>query len=200
LKSHFARFKIITIQPAAVPDAADRPASAAAFFDSAISVWSQREPAIGPGEQSPQPRLDVQSVPGGNAVGDRFEVNILPTYERLDRNFTISPGITFPIGNEYTFRRYRVQLQTANRRVIAVSPTIEEGSFYSGDRRKVAIDVTVRARPGVIVYLSGEWNRIQLAEGRFETRLFRVVPELQFSPWLSLVNTIQYDSVSAVVG
>ena len=47
---------------------------------------------------------------------------------------------------------------------------------------------------------SGEWNRIQLAEGRFETRLFRVVPELQFSPWLSLVNNIQYDSVSAELG
>jgi len=91
-------------------------------------------------------------------------------------------------------------LQTTNRRVIAVSPTIEEGNFYSGDRRKVALDVTVRARPGVIVYLSGEWNRIQLAEGRFETRLFRVVPELQFSPWLSLVNNIQYDSVSAELG
>ena len=26
------------------------------------------------------------------------------------------------------------------------------------------------------------------------------MPEPQFSPWLSLVNTIQYDSVSAVVG
>jgi len=47
---------------------------------------------------------------------------------------------------------------------------------------------------------SGEWNRVQLAAGRFETRLFRVVPELQFSPWLSLVNNIQYDSVSAEVG
>jgi hypothetical protein len=132
--------------------------------------------------------------------GDRFEVNVLPTYERLDRHFTISPGITLPIGNEYSFTRYRIQLQTANRRVIAVSPTIEEGNFYSGERRKVALDLTVRARPGVIVYMSGEWNRIELAEGRFETRLFRVVPELQFSPWLSLVNNIQYASVSSEVG
>ena len=132
--------------------------------------------------------------------GDRFEVNIIPTYERLDRNFTIRPGTTLPIGNEYNFTRYRIQLQTANRRVIAVTPTIEEGGFYSGDRRRVALDLTVRARPGLIVYMSGEWNRIQLAEGRFETRLFRVVPELQFSPWLSLVNNIQYDSVSAALG
>ena len=30
--------------------------------------------------------------------------------------------------------------------------------------------------------------------------MFRATPELQFSQWVSLVNTIQYDSVSAVLG
>lgn len=64
----------------------------------------------------------------------------------------------------------------------------------------MASDITVRARPGVIVYLSSEWNRVNLPEGRFETRLFRATPELQFSQWISVVNSIQYDSVSRVLG
>ncbi len=135
---------------------------------------------------------------------DFVQVHVLPTYERLNSNFTlnISPGksITLPVGNEYSFTRYRIDAQTANRRVIAVQPSIEGGSFYSGDRRRVALNVAVRARPGVIVYVGGEWNRVHLAEGSFQTRVFRLVPELQFSPWISVVNNIQYDSVSAVVG
>ena len=52
----------------------------------------------------------------------------------------------------------------------------------------------------MIIYTSAEWNRVELEEGRFETRLFRVIPELQFSPWVSWVNNIQYDTQSAVLG
>ena len=131
---------------------------------------------------------------------DSFSVFVIPEYERLNRNFTIYPGITLPIGSEYSFLRYRVTATTANRRLIAVSPTIEWGDFYSGTRQQYLADVTIRTRPGVIVYLSGEYNRVNLKEGKFDTTLFRATPELQFSQWVSFVNTIQYDSLSAVLG
>ena len=132
---------------------------------------------------------------------DSFEFRILPkTYELLERNFSIAPGIVLPIGNEYTYSRYRLQMRTAGRRVIVMKPALEWGKFYSGDRRTVSIDLTLNARPGVIMYFSGEWNRVRLAEGHFNTRLYRLTPEVQLSPWISLVNTVQYDSVSNVLG
>jgi hypothetical protein len=62
------------------------------------------------------------------------------------------------------------------------------------------VNVTLRARPGVIVYLSGEWNRVALREGRFTTRLYRLVGETQFSPFMSLVNDVQFDTQSSVLG
>ena len=96
--------------------------------------------------------------------------------------------------------RYRVQGSTASRRVVSVAPAVEWGGFYSGTRLRVASDLNIRARPGLIVYLSGEWNRVRLAEGAFETRLFRVIGETQFSPWIALVNNVQYDTQSAVLG
>ena len=64
----------------------------------------------------------------------------------------------------------------------------------------MAVDLNVRAHPGLIFYLSSEWNRIDLAEGRFYTRLFRGIAETQFSPWLSLVNNVQFDTQSSVLG
>jgi hypothetical protein len=41
---------------------------------------------------------------------------------------------------------------------------------------------------------------VSLREGGFKTRLHRVVADTQFSPFMYLVNTVQYDSVSRVLG
>jgi len=125
---------------------------------------------------------------------------VIPEYERLDRPFNIYPGVTLPVGSEYNFVRYRLTFQTANRRMVALNPTVEWGDFYSGTRQQVLTNLTVRARPGVIIYLSHEWNRVNLPEGRFETRLYSVTPEWQFNQWVSSVNTFQYDSISALLG
>ncbi len=144
--------------------------------------------------------MDLTLINVATHSQDSFQVRVLPTYEQLESNFKISPGITLPVGSDYSYTRYRLQVSTAQRRVIAFSPTLELGSFYDGTRTRVAAELNVRLRPGVIIYTSGEWNSVHLAKGRFQTRLFRVVPELQFSPWIAWVNNIQYDTQSAVIG
>lgn len=131
---------------------------------------------------------------------DSFSLLLSTRNERLERPFTIRRGITLPVGSEYTYSRLRGTWQTANRRTIAFSGRVETGEFYSGTRSEVATSLTVRISPGYIVYLTGEWNRINLDEGKFTTRLYRVVAETQFTPFVSLVNNVQYDTVSAVAG
>ena len=131
---------------------------------------------------------------------DSFNAMMIVDHERLERDFRIYPGIALPAGGEYDFVRYRVGFNTAQRRLVSFNPTFEFGRFYSGTRRQMSANLNVRLRPGVMVYMSQEWNRVELAEGTFETTLFRMTPELQFSQWSSLVNTIQYDSVSKVLG
>jgi uncharacterized protein DUF5916 len=131
---------------------------------------------------------------------DSFAVHVLPSYERLDRDFTISPGITLPVGSEYSYTRFQLTAQTAQRRTVAVNPTYEFGDFYDGTRRRFALNLNLRLRPGVIIYTTGEWNHVDLSQGSFDTRLYRIVPELQFSPWIAWVNNIQYDTQSSVVG
>ena len=84
--------------------------------------------------------------------------------------------------------------------MLAISPTYEFGTFYDGTRRRTAINFNLRLRPGVIIYTTGEWNHVDLAQGSFNTRLYRIVPELQFSPWIAWVNNIQYDTQSSIVG
>lgn len=84
--------------------------------------------------------------------------------------------------------------------MLALGGRIEVGNFYSGSRVERVANLTFRVRPGLIVYTTGEWNRITLPEGEFDTRLYRFVLETQPSPFVSVVNNIQYDSQSAVVG
>ena len=127
-----------------------------------------------------------------------FEVST--TRERLDAPFAISPGITLPVGSEYVFERYLVRGQTAGRRTLALEGHYSWGGFYSGTRNETVLNLTLRMRPGSIVYLTGEWNAIDLAEGSFTTRLYRVVGETQFTPFIALVNNFQFDSQSAVLG
>ena len=131
---------------------------------------------------------------------DNFEVHVTPSFERLERDFEIHPGIILPTGSEYHFTRYRVSLSSASNRFLATRVRVELGNFFSGSRREFSVNLSIRPRPGVVVRLESEWNRINLEEGRFQTRLYRIVADTQFSPWIQLANKIQYDSVSRVVG
>jgi hypothetical protein len=131
---------------------------------------------------------------------ERFSLEVIPTYERLERTFEISPGIELPAGTDYDFVRYRATFNTANRRIFAIQGKLEAGTFFSGTRKQVGARVGFRPRPGVTVNFDNEWNRISLNEGRFDTFLHRLVVDTQFSPWLYLVNYVQYDSVSDLMG
>jgi hypothetical protein len=132
--------------------------------------------------------------------GDTAEFGVVPTYERLDEDFTISPGVTLPAGGEYNFVRYRLSASTANKRLVAMAPRIEWGTFMSGTRRELIAAMGLRPRTGVTLSLSYEFNDVDLAEGAFQTKLYRLVADTQFSPFMYLVNNIQFDSVSRVLG
>ena len=131
---------------------------------------------------------------------DHLRIHVVPTYEFLEEKFPIAPGVTLPVGHHYSFTRYRVEGNTADRRLLSVRPRVEWGDFYSGERLEVNMSLSVRPRPGLLFTLANEWNRVSLTEGQFYTRLYRFVSETQFSPFISLVNHVQYETQTAVLG
>jgi len=144
--------------------------------------------------------IDITALQIDTHADDSIQVQVIPTYELVEEDFLIAPGVTLPVGREYSFTRYRIQGSTANRRPIAVSPQVEWGSFFSGDRLRLGMTVNFRAAPGQMFTFANEWNRVSLIEGQFYTRLYRVIAETQVNPRISLVNNVQYDSQSDVVG
>jgi len=133
-------------------------------------------------------------------AGDQFGFGLNPTYELLDDDFDISPGVTLPAGSDYHFTRWRMGGGTANRRVIAVNGQYGWGGFFSGDREELSVGLALRPRPGIRVNAALERNRVDLAQGSFTTRLWRVILDNQFNPRIYVINNVQYDSVSRVLG
>jgi hypothetical protein len=131
---------------------------------------------------------------------DNFRLTVFRRYERLDTPFAITRKITLPLGAAYTFHRYRLFVSTANRRRLAVNSSIEVGQFYSGTRADQQVAIAMRVRPGVFFSATGQWNDVKLPEGHFTTRLYRLALETHFSPFVGLVNNIQYDTQSVVLG
>jgi hypothetical protein len=131
---------------------------------------------------------------------DFFGIEATPTHERLDAPFAISRTITLPPGSQYDYTRLSIRGQTANHRTLSVGARIETGGFYSGTRRQTVLALTLRAAPGYIIYMNSEWNQVRLREGAFATNVYRIVGETQFSPFVTIVNNVQYDTQSSVLG
>ncbi len=74
------------------------------------------------------------------------------------------------------------------------------GTFYSGKRRELSGGLSLRPRPGVLVTLDASFNRFELPEGDFSTKVLRTVVNFQLSPFVSLSNNVQFDSVSRRLG
>jgi len=132
--------------------------------------------------------------------GSRVAVEIQPQYERLEEDFEIHDDIVLPVGAVYQFTSYQLQASTADHRMINVQTNISTGRFFSGRRREYQVEMGVRPRSGVALMLEAEHNVLGLAEGSFDTDVFRLRADTQFSPWLSLANNVQYDSVSRLIG
>ncbi len=132
--------------------------------------------------------------------GDSVRLEVIPQYERLEQDFEISEGVVLPVGAKYRFTRYRVGLFTADQRMITIEPQVEFGEFFSGSRREYTLQMGIRPRRGINFELEAEHNVIDLAEGAFEADVFRARANTQFSPWLSLVNNLQYDTESRLLG
>jgi hypothetical protein len=75
--------------------------------------------------------------------------------------------------------------------VLAVGGRYETGGFYSGTRAQTVLSLTLRMRPGYIVRQHG-MERGHSGRGGFTSNMYRVVGETQFTPWLAVVDNIQY--------
>lgn len=131
--------------------------------------------------------------------GDRVEINVNPTGERLVAPFAVARGVVVPPGS-YQWRRYRLEAGTAQKRRLYTQLTWWFGGFYDGGLDQVVWTGAWNPTPLLTVELSGERNVRRLVSGQFVQTLVGTRLRVNLSPDLSVASYVQYDTDSDSVG
>ncbi|MGE5402111.1 MAG: DUF5916 domain-containing protein [Ignavibacteriales bacterium] len=131
--------------------------------------------------------------------GDRIEFNIAPEGEFLPEDFEISKGVIIPKG-PYDWKRYRIEAETASKRVINGIATWWFGSFYNGYLDQISGELNLRPSNSINIGVSYEKNIARLPEGNFTQDLLGLKFQLGLSSSLYLSSFIQYDTDSNQLG
>jgi hypothetical protein len=100
--------------------------------------------------------------------GDKFELNYQPSFERLDEDFEIVPGVFIPSGG-YKFNQWEIQWEMSDARPIAPEIKFHRGEYYNGHR--TAWDVSNIIKLGSHFSFDLDYNRndIQMNGVSFST-------------------------------
>jgi len=133
-------------------------------------------------------------------AGAHLEANWIPTFERLDVPFEVSPGVIIPEG-AYHFTRYRAEASTRPDRAIQGGGAVWFGDFYDGRLTQIEGFTRYAERSGHLqLEVDGLHIQGDLPEGDFISRLWQLKTAYSFSPDLVLSLYGQYDSLSRNIG
>ncbi len=131
--------------------------------------------------------------------GDRFEFNINPQGENLDKDFEIEDSVIIKKG-AYDWMRYRLELETASKRKINGQITYWFGSFYDGNLDQIIVDINLRPLSNLNLGLNYEKNIGSLSLGEIDQTLIGTKIQYSFSPDFEFTSFIQYDNESKSIG
>jgi hypothetical protein len=131
--------------------------------------------------------------------GDRYEVNVVPTGERLVTPFEIATGVIIPPGS-YHWNRYRLEAALASKRRFSGQFTWWFGEFYSGTLDEFIATASWKPSALFIMEFNATRNVGRLAEGDFTQDVVGTRVRLNVSPDLQFNSYMQYDNTTDSFG
>ena len=131
--------------------------------------------------------------------GDRYEINVVPTGERLVAPFEIASGVTIPAGS-YHWNRYRLEAALASKRRFSGQFTWWFGEFYSGTLDELIATASWKPSALFIMEFNATRNVGRLAEGDFTQQVVGTRARLNISPDLQFNSYLQYDNTTDSFG
>jgi hypothetical protein len=131
--------------------------------------------------------------------GDRFELNYVPTGERLTVPFEIADGVVLQPG-DYHWTRWRLEGGLASKRKLSGQLTWWSGDFYTGRLDELTLTASWKPSPLFILEVNGTRNAARLAEGDFTQEVVGTRFRVNVSPDLQVNSYLQYDNGSEDFG
>ena len=100
--------------------------------------------------------------------GERFEVNFIQNYDRIDSSFNLTDEISIPVGKYWMFN-YELQFETYQARKIWTFLLYNWGGFYTGSIKtfEVGVGLNVNKHLNITGKYSGNW--VDLPQGNVFT-------------------------------
>ena len=130
---------------------------------------------------------------------EQVELSVISEQQTLDEPFEIQDGVVIPEGR-YRWTRYGAELATAQYRPWAIELHYEWGSFFTGSRRKMELGLVLKPSRHLHLQFQGERNDVELEEGTFDTQVFEVGVDVNFTSNLFWANLVQFDNESDILG
>ena len=131
--------------------------------------------------------------------GERIGLSVESTRDILPYDFEVARGVVLPPG-PYDFTSLRLELNTATHRPVAFDGRYGFGEFYSGHYNDLSLGLTVKLRGYASLAVDTNLVRGRLPQGNFNENVYEVKADIFLSPDLGLMNYIQYDSISRLLG
>ena len=131
-------------------------------------------------------------------TGDRFELNYIPTFERLFEPDSIV-GVALPRG-DYRFTRYRAEFATASKRPWKLEGLWWFGGYWSGRADQIEASFGYKWAPHLETGFTLDETFGRLPQGRFVARVLALRADCSVSPFLTFYNLVQYDDESRDLG
>ena len=133
-------------------------------------------------------------------TGDEITFNFRREYDRIDSDFMIvDDTITIPAGDYWT-TRYQLMSTLSSFRSISGRLEASYGDFFDGTSWESKANLSWRTGPLVILGAQYNVTRGTLTPDEFITHIAQAKVDLQFSPWVTWNNLIQFDNESENLG
>ncbi|MCX6566494.1 MAG: carbohydrate binding family 9 domain-containing protein [Candidatus Aminicenantes bacterium] len=131
--------------------------------------------------------------------GESFSFNIQSVRDVLPYDFEVAEGVVLPAG-PYDYTSEQVSFSTSARRPVSLSVHYNFGPFYSGRYDNFQASLAVKVDGFVNLSFNTNIVRGRMAQGDFNENVYQVKADVYLSPDFGLMNYIQYDDVSRLLG
>jgi hypothetical protein len=144
-------------------------------------------------------RLTASPLSFRTESGENIGLSVVANRDVLPYDFEVARGVVLPAG-PYDFTSYRFEFRTSTHRAAVFEMNYNFGGFYSGRYDDVSFGLTLKYKGYATLTLDTNFVRGRLPQGHFNENVYQVKADIFISPDLGLMNYIQYDDISRLLG
>ncbi len=130
--------------------------------------------------------------------GERFEINLIQHFDRLDNDFEVTDDVSIPIGS-YWMYNYEVQFETYHSRKVWIALLYNFGGFYTGKIKTFESELGVNFNKHLNFNGNYTWNIVDLPQGDFITHEIAAYVNYAFTTRLNFSLFGQYNSLDEIM-